>query len=139
MKISNIKHIKNFATLDVFLICILFISLIFPHKLYWNFAVLILIAILCTILLQIRYIEIDDSGSCFTVRKIHPFAKKGYFPPIVEFPYCAIRHYNIEKGFISKRITIKIQASGMKKNIRLNLLLFNMKQINQLRTFFDKI
>ena len=81
MKISNIKHIKSFVWADILTNILLLISLIFPHNAYWSFIVLLLIPSLFILILQLKYTEIDNSAGCFTVRKIHPFSKKGFVPP----------------------------------------------------------
>lgn len=129
---------KLFAKVDILMLIGLFILTLYPHQSYWNYSILLVVCVLIIALGQMRYTEIDDSGGCIAVRKMHPFSKKGYFPPKLEFPYSAIHHYTIKKSFLKCNVKILIQGRTMKKNINLNLLLFNKQQIYDVNNLFEK-
>lgn len=136
MKISNLKAVKILALLNVTLltVCVFIIILLqfIPHNLYLTPVVIVISVLLSVLLLRIKYIEIDESAACLTIRKIHPFAKKGYVSPIAEFPKTAIRHFEIRNHIFGKRMKIIIQSRSITKRFQFNLFLFRKKHLNQI-------
>lgn len=138
MKISNVKQIKTVCYINISAISILVILYFIPHKIFWTFAIFVSIILLLIMLLNVRSTVIEDSGGCFTVRKIHPFARKGYYSPKIEFPMSSIKYCRFAVGIFNCHINIKIHNQGYKKSIHFNLPLFNKKQIEYVTSSLAK-
>lgn len=142
MKISNKKSVKKIAWITLMLIIvsvlILILSTFTTIILYHKTVSFLIIPCLVILFLRIRFTEIDVSGGCFTIRKIHPFAKKGYVSPRFEFPACAIRQMEISNGFVSRRVKILMVSRTVRKRCQLNLFFFNRKQLARIEMLLQK-
>lgn len=143
MKISNIKAIKNIAWLILFLlitsIAIMILCQFILHKLYYSAGLVLIVVLLIVLLFRIRFTEIDDSGGCFSIRKSHPFTKKGYVSPQIEFPKSSICYFKISDNILSKQIKIIVHSQTTKKSFLLNLFLFTRKQINHIEMLLQEM
>lgn len=139
MKISNIKFVKSLAYSYIIIIVFLLLAMFFFHETIWLLTVLCsLVCAFFIILVKLRFTEIDSAGGCFTVRKMHPFAKKGYYPPEIEFPFSVIRNFEIRNGIINCYVRLSIQSRTIKKNINFTMYFCNSKQLAQLKTYASK-
>ncbi len=139
MKTSNIKFVKSLAYSYIILIFFLLLVMVFFRE--STLLLIVLCTLVCVLfinLVKLRFTEIDNGGECFTVRKMHPFVKKGYYPPKIEFPFSAIRNFEIQNGMINCYIKIKIQSRTIKKNIYITVHFCNSKQLAQLKAYETK-
>lgn len=133
MKISNAGRIKLLAyVMVVFITMALFVSL-FTRSIYVNFALYASVVLFLLAFLRLKSTELDSSGSCFTVRRRHPFKEKGYIRPEVEFPISSVQEVFVRKAALSCRFNVKIHSQNSGKNFRINLLLFDQKKLEKLQ------
>lgn len=137
MKISNLRQVKIIGYA-------ISISSLFPimgffasQNVLWKFIFLLLSVVLILIVLNLRGIEIENSGECFSLKKMHPFAKKRYVPSKIEFPISAIYQLDILEGLFVNHMNIKIQTHHSKKNLRISLPLFTRHQILNIRNLLE--
>lgn len=134
MKISNTKIVKVITYLLLSTNIFPVMGIILSHQIFVDLFFCGIIALILFILIRIRSTELENSGECFTVRRIHPLAPKGYTRPKVEFPVTLINQVTIREGWIADYLDLKIQSQNSRKKIHLNLFFFNKEQITMLRS-----
>lgn len=133
MKISNTKRIKFLAYAMLMLMALALVATLFTHNKYVNLLLYAKILFFSFTFIKLKCTELDSSGSCFTVRRKHPFKEKGYIRPEVEFPISAVREVNLNKAAISCSFNMKIQSQSSGKNFRLNLLFFDQEKLERMQ------
>ncbi len=134
MKISNAKIVKAATYVLLFAAGFPIMGIVLSHQIFLDLFFCGIIALILFILIRIRSTEVEDSGGCFTVRRIHPLAPKGYVRPKVEFPISLIRQFMVKEGWIADHLNLKIQSQSSRKSINVDLVLFDRKQIRTLQS-----
>ncbi|MFL9833975.1 hypothetical protein [Chryseobacterium terrae] len=140
MKISNLKQIKLISCVIMLVSLFLVAAGIVSKNLVWKFICFLFFVTTLLIVINLRGIEIEKSGECFSLREMHPFIEKKYVPSKIEFPLSSINELNILEGFFACSIYIKIKSGYSEKKFRISLPLFTKKQIFNIRKLLrDKL
>lgn len=134
MKISNTKIVKALAYVLLLANIFPILGNILSHQILLNLIFGGIIALILFFLIRIRSTEVENSGGCFTVRRIHPLATKGYVRPKVELPVILINDFMISEGWIVDYLDLKINSQNSRKRIHLDLFFFDRKQIKTLQS-----
>lgn len=137
MKISNSKQVRAIAYAIVALSVFPIVGIFASKNIFIIFIFLSLFIALLLIILNLRSVEIENSGECFSVKKTHPFAQKKYVPSKIEFPISAIYQLDIFEGLLVTRMSIKIQTNHSKRNLRISLPLFTKHKILDIRNSME--
>lgn len=138
MKISNLKRAKIMGvammTLSFFPIAVFFIS----ENSIWKIVCLSFFVAMLVVIINLRGIEIENSGECFSLRERHPFVEKKYVPSKIEFPISSIAELNIQEGLFANQMNIKIQSNHSVKKFGISLPLFTRHQILKIKKLLEK-
>ena len=104
----------------------------------WKFVCLLFFTVIVLIIINLRGIEVENSGECFSLKERHPFAEKKYVPSKIEFPLSLINELNIQEGIFANRMNIKIQSNHSVKKIGISLPLFTRHQILKIKKLLEK-
>ena len=106
-------------------------------SLMWKFIFLLFFVLLLLLIINLRGIEIENSGECFSLKKVHLFAKKKYVRAKIEFPLSLIYELRVLQGLFTSYMEIKIHGNHSKKNLRIRLPLFTKHQILNIRKLLN--
>lgn len=120
--------------LDILPIIGFFIS----ENLIWKIVCLLFFTVIVMIIINLRGIEVENSGECFSLKEWHPFAEKKYVPFKIEFPLSLINELDIQEGIFANQINIKIRSNHSVKKIRIRLPLFTRHQILKIKKLLEK-
>lgn len=133
MKISNTRRVKLLAYVMLLFMALALGASLFTENRYVDLLLYANVLIFSFAFFKLRCTELDSSGSCFTVRRKHPFKEKGYIRPEVEFPISSVKEVCLDRAAISCSFNVKIQSQSSGKNFRLNLLFFDQKKLERLQ------
>lgn len=133
MKISNRSQIRVMCHLFLVLIGVSLGGLFLSYKDSAGMLFFTLLLILVLLILNVRYLEIDVSGGCFTIRKAHPFSTKRYISPTLEFPKSSIKYFSVSEDAFLDCIKIRVKSNSYEKSFRFYTFLFTRKQMDKLR------
>lgn len=121
-------------TLSFFPIAVFFIS----ENSIWKIVCLSFFVAMLVVIINLRGIEIENSGECFSLRERHPFVEKKYVPSKIEFPISSIAELNIQEGLFANQMNIKIQSNHSLKKFGISLPLFTRQQILKIKKLLEK-
>lgn len=129
MKISNTKHVKTLAYALVLSSLIPVMGVFTAEKSIYDIIFISVFTLFVVAFCNLRCLEIDNSGSCLSVRKYHPMASKGYIRPIIELPKSSLHYFKIEEGVLTDCMKIKFHTRSTKRNFKLTLYFFSKQNI----------
>lgn len=104
----------------------------------WKLGCLLFFIAIVLVIINLRGIEVENSGECFSLKERHPFAEKKYVPSKIELPLLLINELDIQEGIFANRMNIKIRSNHSVKKIRIRLSLFTRHQILNIKTLLEK-
>lgn len=104
----------------------------------WKLGCLLFFIAIVLVIINLRGIELENSGECFSLKERHPFAEKKYVPSKIELPLLLINELDIQEGIFANRMNIKIRSNHSVKKIRIRLPLFTRHQILNIKTLLEK-
>lgn len=138
MKISNLKKIKVMGCVMIVLSILPIIGFFISENTIWKLGCLLFFIAIVLIIINLRGIEVENSGECFSLKERHPFVEKKYVPSKIELPISLINELDIQEGIFANRMNIKIRSNQSIKKIRIRLPLFTRHQILNIKTVLEK-
>lgn len=138
MKISNLKKIKVMGYVMIVLSILPIIGFFISENTIWKLGCLLFFIAIVLVIINLRGIELENSGECFSLKERHPFAEKKYVPSKIELPLLLINELDIQEGIFANRMNIKIRSNHSVKKIRIRLPLFTRHQILNIKTLLEK-
>lgn len=139
MKISNLKKIKVMGCVMIALSILPIIGFFISENTIWKLGCLLFFIAIVLIIINLRGIEVENSGECFSLKERHPFVEKKYVPSKIELPISLINELDIQEGIFTNQMNIKIRSNHSVKKIRIRLPLFTRHQILKIKkTFREK-
>jgi len=129
MKISNTKHVKTLGYALVFLSLLPVMGVFTAEKSIYEMIFILVFIFFVVAFCNLRCIEIDNSGSCLSIRKYHPMISKGYIRPIIELPKASLHHFTIEEGVLTDCMKVKFHTRSRKRHFKLTLYFFSKQNI----------
>lgn len=138
MKISNLKRVKLAGCMITVLSLLSVAGIFTSENSILRIFYLLFFVIMILIVANLRSIEIENSGECFSLKKRHPFAEKKYVPSQIEIPLSSINEFNIQEGIFLNHMNIKIQNDHSERKLGVSLPLFTRHQILNIKKAFIK-
>lgn len=129
MEISNVYQVKNLAYFLIVLALISFLGIFYTTNLNVILTFSTIFLFILFLLINLKAVKIEYSGSCLTIRKMHPLTFKRYIRPVIELPISSIIKVSIAEGVMMDCLKISMKSRNSVKYLRISLFFFSKKQI----------